>query len=113
MTQATTCEISQILYLASLLDELELSQRVFAKGSGMSVSAVSRLVTTGQWPARTTSTFKTQAREFLLDRGATQEQLQAVFEPANKLALVCSQHTEAAPETDFNATPKGKQQHGP
>ena len=98
--------MNQTNALQELLDALELSQRAFAKGCGMSVPAVSRLATTGQWPARSTSTVKTQAREFLTDRGASAAQLLAVFEPANKLAPVCSQHTEAAPETDFNATPE-------
>ena len=100
--------MNQTNALQELLDALELTQRAFAKGCGMSVPAVSRLATTGQWPARSTSTVKTQAREFLTDRGASAAQLLAVFEPANKLAPVCSQHTEAAPETDFNATPKRK-----
>ena len=98
--------MNQTNALQELLDALELTQRAFAKGCGMSVPAVSRLATTGQWPARSTSTVKTQAREFLTDRGASAAQLLAVFEPVNKLAPVCSQHTEAAPETDFNATPE-------
>ena len=76
--------MNQTNALQELLDALELTQRAFAKGCGMSVPAVSRLATTGQWPARSTSTVKTQAREFLTDRGASAAQLLADIEPANK-----------------------------
>lgn len=91
--------------IAAVLDALGVTQSDLVKASGLSRSAVSRLVSQGAWPARGQQAARTSLQDYLRTRGATPQQLLALFSPAEKkLAPVCSQHTEAAPEPETNQT---------
>ena len=88
--------------LGPVLVEMGIAQREFARGTGMSLAAVNRLVTQGEWPVRRTPVMRNSAEKFLRSRGASSHQVLALFAPAKKLAPECLQHAEAAPEVPSN-----------
>ncbi len=83
--------------LAPVLSSLGIGQREFSRGTGMSLSAVNRLVTLAQWPIRRPGAARASAEKFLRGRGASAAQVLALFAPAKKLAPECLQHAEAVP----------------
>ena len=83
--------------LSGLLADLELSQREFARGTGMSLASANVLVKTGQFPARKARTLHAQAIQFLACRGASSAQIHALRTPENQLAAEVSNTAAAAP----------------
>ena len=84
--------------IGPVLTTMGIAQREFARGTGMSLPAVNRLVNLGEWPARRQPMLRKSAESFLRGRGASAAQVLALFAPAKKLAPECSNHAEAAPE---------------
>lgn len=85
--------------MQEVLTQLDVTQSDLARGSGMSKSATSRLVAHGEWPARGAVGFRARAEAYLRARGATSQQLLALFAvPAKKLAPSSCELGEAAPE---------------
>lgn len=85
--------------IAAALAELGLSQRDVARAAGLSKSAVSRLVTSGEWPAKGATQARKSIEAIFRQHGATQVQVLALWvAPTKKLAPTCLQHAEAAPE---------------
>ncbi|BEU96587.1 AAA family ATPase [Acidovorax sp. DW039] len=84
--------------LAAVLEELRLSQSQLRRESGLSRSALSRLVTHGVWPARGETTVRKSLEKCLRKHGATPAQLLALFTTPKKLAPASSHLDGAAPE---------------
>ena len=85
--------------LATVMSALELSQSRLGKDTGISRTAINRIVLHGEWPARSTTAAQEAVRACLKKHGATASQVRAalVIEPTKKLApsVVAP---EAAPE---------------
>lgn len=84
--------------LAPVFDALGISQAQVRRDSGLSRSALSRLVVHGVWPARGETQARRSLEQSLRKHGATPAQLLALFTPANKLAPASSYLDGAAPE---------------
>lgn len=84
--------------LALVFDALGISQAQVRRDSGLSRSALSRLVVHGVWPARGETQARKSLEQCLRKHGATPAQLLALFTPANKLAPASSYLDGAAPE---------------
>ena len=85
--------------LAPVLSDIGVTQTQFARQTGLSRSATSRLVANGEWPAKNTAALRKKAERFLREQGATPAQLLPLFtSPTKKLAPECVEHAEAAPE---------------
>lgn len=89
--------------LSSLLLEFGIPQTDLCRATGMSRSAMSRMVAHGEWPARGAQLARQQFDAYLVARGLTQKQLTAcraalVMASKKKLATVSSYLTVAAPE---------------
>jgi len=89
--------------LSSLLLEFGISQTDLCRATGMSRSAMSRMVAHGEWPARGAQMARQKFDAYLVARGLTQKQLTAcraalVMASKKKLATVSSYLTVAAPE---------------
>lgn len=84
--------------LAPVFDALGISQAQVRRDSGLSRSALSRLVVHGVWPARGEATARKSLEQCLRKHGATPAQLLALFTPAKKLAPASSYLDGAAPE---------------
>lgn len=93
--------------IADVINAVGLSQRAAARKAGVGLGTLQRILD-GQWPARTPHVTRDSLAAVLRDAGATPAQLLALYAPPeNKLASVCSQHTEAvpaAPETQPETT---------
>ena len=94
--------------LVSTLAALGLSQRDVARAASFSQSAMSRLVSHGEWPAKGARLVRSRMEQYLRQHGATAAQLLTLFSapatPAKKLASVGSYPTEAVPEVPCNQT---------
>ncbi|MEG0051657.1 MAG: AAA family ATPase [Comamonas sp.] len=89
--------------LSSLLLEFDISQVDLCRATGLSRSAMSRIVAHGEWPARGALLARQQFDAYLVGRGLSKKQLTAcraalVMASKKKLAPVSSYLTEAAPE---------------
>ena len=87
--------------LATVMDDLGLTQSQLARATGLSRSATSRLVAHGQWPAKGETALRRKAEAWLRAQGATPAQLLALFTTPKKLAP-----SVAAPEAVPPEVPK-------
>lgn len=94
--------------LVTTLAALGLSQRDVARAASFSQSAMSRLVSQGEWPAKGAHLVRARMEQCLRQHGATPAQLLTLFavpaKPAKKLAPVGSYPTEAVPEVPCKQT---------
>ena len=67
--------------LQAVLDELCMSQRALARGAGMSLAAVNRLLKSGELPRRSTEAARVRVVEFLRAQGAAPHQLGSLLLP--------------------------------
>ena len=91
--------------LIATLRSLGLSQRDVARGAAVSQSAISRIVSHGEWPARGAHLVRARLEQHLRQHGATPAQLLTLFavpgpvaSAAKKLAPAGSYPAEAVPE---------------
>ena len=89
--------------LSALFSEFGVPQSDLRRATGLSRSAVSRLVAHGQWPARGARQVIDRIGTYLQQRGLTAAQLKTaqlalLVSSTTKLAPVSSPPTEAAPE---------------
>ena len=91
--------------LIATLRSLGLSQRDVARGAAVSQSAISRIVSHGEWPARGAHLVRARLEQYLRQQGATPAQLLTLFavagpvaSAAKKLAPAGSYPAETAPE---------------
>ena len=94
--------------LPNLLKELGIPQSDLCRATGLSRSAISRLVARGEWPARGAQQVRRAIDVYLVARGLTQKQLLAcrvaLVASQKKLAPVGSYPTETVPEVPCNQT---------
>ena len=85
--------------LATVMSTLELSQSRLGKDTGISRTAINRIVLHGEWPARSTTAAQEAVRACLKKHGATASQVRAALaiESTKKLAPSVVP-PEAAPE---------------
>lgn len=86
------------LPLQPLLAELGIVQRDLARATGLSISAVSRLAVSGQWPARRAKESRAAVIEYLKKCGAGMAHLRDLVLPKTKSAPESVQLAEATPE---------------
>jgi len=89
--------------LKDLFESIDVQQADLRRVTGLSRSTVNRLVAQGQWPARGAREVRLQIDAYVQTLGLPEKQLktvQAVLVASckKKLAPVCCEHTEAAPE---------------
>ena len=88
--------------LSALLQHLGIAQADLRRATGLSRSAISRLVAHGEWPVRAAHKARQGIDAYLVERGLTPMQLAAcraaLAASPKKLAPVGSHPTEAAPE---------------
>ena len=98
--------------LAIVFAELEVSQSAMSRATGLSRSAVSRIVARGEWPTRGQGEARRSMEKVLRDKGATAHQLLALYlEPEKKLAPASSYLAGAVPpEVPVNATETPKEE---
>ena len=98
--------VTHLTSLATLLSSLELTQGHLSRGTGISRSAVHRLVVDGKWPARAAAAARKKVQAFLQACGVTPDQVEAALAaPAKKLASVVGA-TEAVPEEATTHNPE-------
>lgn len=89
--------------LKNLFESIDVQQADLRRVTGLSRSTVNRLVAQSQWPARGAREVRLQIDAYVQTLGLPEKQLktvQAVLVASckKKLAPVCCEHTEAAPE---------------
>lgn len=97
--------------LSTVLADLGVSQSAMCRATGLSRSAMSRIVARGQWPTRGVLDARRSMEKVLRAHGATPHQLLALYlEPANKLAPASSYLAEAVPEVPVSETETPKEE---
>ena len=98
--------------LKDLFESIGVQQSDLRRVTGLSRSTVNRLVAQSTWPARGAREVRAQIEAYVQTLGLPPQLLKAVQSVlvascAKKLAPVCCEHTEAAPEVPFEtATPE-------
>ncbi len=94
--------------LSAVFAQLDVSQSAMCRATGLSRSAMSRIVAHGEWPIRGQSDARRSMEKVLREKGATTGQLLVLYlEPAKKLAPASSDLAEAVPpEVPVNETQK-------
>jgi type II secretory pathway predicted ATPase ExeA len=89
--------------LLPILAELGIVQRDLARATGLSVAAVSRLASKGEWPARRAAEARASVVAYLKKRGAGIAHLRDLVLPLAKKSAPSAVTPEAAPEAqDLN-----------